>query len=217
MKYLIPNILVISLVFLAGCQVQTETKYQCANGEIVDSIDLCSSQTCPELDCSECPKQIKTEIKEVIKYQCYDGSVEDKLSNCEEPEQVIKYQCQDGTIKEDIKNCDIIQVGEDVSTNEEQNFNYKYSEYYDYEKEVLPQLESEINADVVGGYGSYERKDGKVYMVMHDEGGDFNENYRFWAVEINGETGDLIKYKEISNDGCPGQPGQCPDNSELWW
>jgi hypothetical protein len=217
MKQLISIIIIIGLVFLAGCQVQTQTKYQCANGEVVDSLDLCSEQTCPELDCSECPKQVETETKEVIKYQCYDGSTEEEFSNCDEPEVIMKYQCQDGTVKDSLKDCDIIQVGEDISTNSEHDFIYKYKEYYDYEKEVLPQLEDEVNTEVVGGYDNYARMNGRIYMVMHDEGGDFNENYRFWAVEINGETGELIKYKEISTDGCPGSPGQCPDSSELWW
>ncbi|MCF7872152.1 hypothetical protein K9L97_03895 [Candidatus Woesearchaeota archaeon] len=92
MKYLIPIMVFVGLVFLAGCQVQTETKYQCANGEVVDSLDLCSSITCPELDCSECPKQTETETKEVIKYQCYNGDIKDKISECSYVEEDIETQ-----------------------------------------------------------------------------------------------------------------------------
>jgi len=329
MKKIIPIIIILGLLFLTGCQVNSEIKYQCANGEVVDSLNLCPAQDCPKLDCSECPKQVETKSKEVIKYQCYDGSVKDKLSDCRKPETLIEDQNPENNY-ENTKDKEIVKVDEHTSNygdvlvsiqlydmedkgfgeyisiknnrdttisigsgcvypispyadgckawairpyedfpafnykylesnsevsgwvwglrkdffnqynttevrltidieNTEISFiktleniatyqvNYKYDNYYDYEDKVIPQLEDEVNADVVGGFGNRARKNGLIYTVMHDEGGDFNENYRFWAVEINGETGELIKYKEISNDGCPGQPGQCPNSSQLWW
>ncbi len=118
MKRLIPIILIMALVFLAGCQVNNETKYQCSNGEIVDSLDLCSSQ-----NCSECPKQVETETQEIIQYQCVNGAVVDSLELCSsqvcpelnyskcptqvetETKEVIKYQCFDGSIEEKLSNC----------------------------------------------------------------------------------------------------------------
>lgn len=35
---------------------------------------------CPEPDCEACPRGVET--KTVYKYQCYDGSIEDKLQDC---------------------------------------------------------------------------------------------------------------------------------------
>jgi len=102
MKQIIPIIIIIGLVFLSGCQGNTQLKYQCANGEIVDSLDLCSTQICPELDCSKCPKQVETETKEVIKYQCQDGTVKDSLKECQDnPDNNITTDQVDKIIKVD--------------------------------------------------------------------------------------------------------------------
>ena len=85
------------IVFLSGC-TQTVVKYQCADGSFVESVDACPSvecQTnCPELDCDSCPAKIEYQEKivekpvEVVKYQCYDGSIETSKSNCKTPEEV---------------------------------------------------------------------------------------------------------------------------------
>jgi len=78
-------------VFLTGCS-QTVVKYQCQDGSFKETAELCSEVSCqtncPELDCSVCP--VKTEFKEknvekpieVIKYQCTDETVVNKLSDC---------------------------------------------------------------------------------------------------------------------------------------
>ncbi len=200
--------IIIGLIFLAGCQVQTETKYQCANGKVVDSIDLCSSQTCPELNCSECPKQIETETKEVIKYQCYDGSVEEKLSNCEEPEQIIKYQCQDGTIKDDVKDCDIVEVNQKEETTGE--IDYKFSDYNDYQDYIEGEL-SQLTGHEMHSYGGQEARYGRsVFFLMWDKGEwDF---YYYWAVEVDAESGELIKYKDIT-----ASDGSRDRFDEVWW
>ena len=91
MKYLLLGILLISIIALAGCS-QTVVKYQCADGSFVDSATSCPSVSCktdcPQLDCASCP--VKTEYKEkivekpvqVIKYQCADESIKDRLSDC---------------------------------------------------------------------------------------------------------------------------------------
>ena len=84
-------VLIVSIVLISGCtqtgQVTSQPiiKYQCADGSIVDNIDLCSSHqcpSCPELDCSTCPVQTETKTVTITKYQCYDGTVRDKLSDC---------------------------------------------------------------------------------------------------------------------------------------
>lgn len=52
-------LLLIFCLFLVGCQPETIIKYQCQNGQVVDSMDLCSEQKCPECpicpECSICP------------------------------------------------------------------------------------------------------------------------------------------------------------------
>ncbi|MCK4522144.1 MAG: hypothetical protein KAU20_06215 [Nanoarchaeota archaeon] len=209
MKQIIPIIIILGLVFLTGCQVNTETKYQCANGEIVDSLDLCSTQICPELDCSECPKQVEIETKEVIKYECYDGSVEEKLSDCDEPEPIIKYQCQDGTVKDNLKDCDIIEVNQKEETTGD--IDYKFSDYNDYQNYVKEELEDLIGMDDIGNYGGQEaRYGGSVYFLYYKKGGwDF---YHYWAIEVDAESGELIKYKDITTSD-----GSRDRFDEIWW
>ncbi|MBI2575088.1 hypothetical protein HYV82_04340 [Candidatus Woesearchaeota archaeon] len=91
MKRLILGVLLLSLIVLAGCS-QTVVKYQCADGSFEDSANSCASVNCktdcPKLDCASCPT--KTEYQEkivekpvqVLKYQCADESVKDRLSDC---------------------------------------------------------------------------------------------------------------------------------------
>lgn len=48
---------IVVLLVLAGCSQQIITKYQCQNGEVVDSIDLCQQRTCRECpECEVCPE-----------------------------------------------------------------------------------------------------------------------------------------------------------------
>ena len=65
---------------MSGCS-QTVVKYQCADGSFVDSVNLCSSKTCPEancpkLDCASCPVRTETKIEtktvEKTLYVCPD-------------------------------------------------------------------------------------------------------------------------------------------------
>jgi len=180
MKYLIPIIIIAGLIFLAGCQLQTET-----------------------------------ETKEVIKYQCYDGSVEEKLSNCEEPKSIITYQCQDGTIKENIKDCDIVEVNQKEETTGE--INYKFSDYNDYQSLASVQLEEILNIEefddgiYYSGYGGQEaRYNGSVYFLLYKKGDwDF---VSYWAVEVDAESGELIKYKDIT-----ASDGSRDRFDEVWW
>lgn len=102
MKYLILGVLLISIMVLAGCS-QTVVKYQCGDGSFVDSAGLCSSKTssetnCPRLDCVNCP--VKTEYKEKI---------------VEKPIQVVKYQCADETIKDKLSDCPQIPEAQKIS------------------------------------------------------------------------------------------------------
>jgi hypothetical protein len=81
-------------IFLTGCS-ETTVRYQCQDGSFVDSAESCaqvSCQTnCPEIDYSQCPQTkcpdldcslCSLQIKEVTKYQCSDGTIKDKISDC---------------------------------------------------------------------------------------------------------------------------------------
>ena len=81
MKNMIFWLLIISVVALSGCSSQTIVKYQCADGSFVNSVNLCSSKTCPEancpkLDCASCPVRTETKIEtktvEKTLYVCPD-------------------------------------------------------------------------------------------------------------------------------------------------
>lgn len=218
--------ILLTAIIISGCITQTTIKYQCTDGSFADSTDSCPKkdcitscpeldyskcpqQKCPDLDCSECPKQVETETKEVIKYECYDGSVEEKLSDCDEPEPIIKYQCQDGTIKDSIKECDIIEVNQKEENTG--NIDYKFSGYNDYQNYVKEELEDLVGMDNLGNYGGQEaRYGGSVYFLMYKKGEwDF---YNYWAVEVDAETGELIKYKDITDS-----EGSRDRFGEIWW
>ena len=81
-------------IFLTGCS-ETTIKYQCQDGTFKDTAESCSDVSCltncpeidyskcpqtkcPDLDCSLCPVQ----TKEITRYQCQDGTVKEKLSEC---------------------------------------------------------------------------------------------------------------------------------------
>ena len=76
MKILI-TISLILILLITGCQIQ------CSECPELDCSE-CPQQKCPDLDCSTCPKQIET--KTITKYQCYDGTMKDKLSDCTKTE-----------------------------------------------------------------------------------------------------------------------------------
>ena len=99
-------LIILFVLIISGCvdrqvdiPVQIVIKYECFDGSVVDNIDLCKEQTCPELDyskcpqqkcpdvnCSKCPKQIKT-VKE---YVCPDGKTTvTSVSNCPTKEEVM--------------------------------------------------------------------------------------------------------------------------------
>lgn len=88
-KIFLGIMLVVMVSFITGCS-STTILYQCQDGSFKDSADACSSALCsssldcPELDCSVCPPKVETKTveKEVVKYQCYDDSTADKLSDC---------------------------------------------------------------------------------------------------------------------------------------
>ena len=89
-------IIILSLILvlmLSACS-STTIKYQCNDGTIKDSADLCgdvSLESCPQLDCNLCP--VKTETKVETKtitekiYVCSDLSQVKSLNDCKTEEQ----------------------------------------------------------------------------------------------------------------------------------
>ena len=90
MKYLIV-LAILSILVLSGCS-QTIVKYQCADGSFLDSAKSCPSISCktdcPQLDCNACTPKIEYKDRivekpvQVIKYQCADESIKDKIVDC---------------------------------------------------------------------------------------------------------------------------------------
>jgi len=97
---------IISLVLLSGCNQGTDKvtpeqilKYQCINGQFVDSQEGCESLICPELNCSECPSTTcptldcsicPKETETITKYVCTDGeTIVDAIENCPTEEETM--------------------------------------------------------------------------------------------------------------------------------
>lgn len=86
MKNIIFILTIVLALFVAGCATQIVTKYQCQNGQVVDSLELCSSQKCLDIDNSKCPKQ--TETKTITKYVCSNGLVMDAENDCKSNDEI---------------------------------------------------------------------------------------------------------------------------------
>jgi hypothetical protein len=99
--------------------------------------------------------------------------------------------------------------------------NYLYSNYEDYakfaNKDLMNKLdiklqENESSDFYFGHYGSKQtdfKKCGKIYFVMYKHG-DWDST-RYWAIEMDAETGELLKWEEVTlgvNE---------IDKSKLWW
>lgn len=85
---------ILSILLLTGC-TQSIVKYQCIDNSFADSpagctASSCSTTECPKLNCTTCPIKIEYREKivekpiEVIKYQCIDGTIKEKSSDCSE-------------------------------------------------------------------------------------------------------------------------------------
>src|SRR3989338_4980523 len=75
-------IAVVILLLLVAYLFASGTKYQCYNGEVVDSASLCSQVKSSNTDCPVCTKTIDVEKEIAFKYQCYDGSIKDSKEDC---------------------------------------------------------------------------------------------------------------------------------------
>lgn len=97
---------------------------------------------------------------------------------------------------------------EDRLIKESSDVNYKFTEYYDYSTYIEPKVRKLTNTSASGT--SYNaRYEGSVYFVMNSPL-EWRKN-RYWAVEVNAETGELVKLQEATT------PEGNPDFSVLWW
>jgi len=85
----------------------------------------------------------------------------------------------------------------------------------DYQYFIEKEL-SEVLGLTVSKYGGHEAMDTERVCFIMTHKVDW-QTYRFFAVELNRATGEIIKYEEIGNDGCEGSPSSCPNHKELWW
>lgn len=67
-------VVILAVAIVTGCSQPPTVSYQCADGSEVPDLRLCSSRGGTK----------KTETVTVTKYQCYDGSVKDRASDCPE-------------------------------------------------------------------------------------------------------------------------------------
>ncbi|MBR9676871.1 hypothetical protein GOV04_01925 [Candidatus Woesearchaeota archaeon] len=74
-KVIIVSFSVIAFFLFSGC-IPTTVKYQCQDGSFVDSSELCSQLSYPELT------ETKTIEKIVTKYQCANGIIVESISEC---------------------------------------------------------------------------------------------------------------------------------------
>ena len=92
--------------------------------------------------------------------------------------------------------------------------NYLYTSFSDYGRKISSELEKEIGIELEQVYGQEKdftnfKKCGKVYflMIKHGEW----DSVRYWAVEMNAETGELLKWKEVTSKE------NYVNRSKLWW
>lgn len=104
---------------------------------------------------------------------------------------------------------EMIQVGEDVYIENESNINYLYYTYNGYQKAIRDEFAAIVNETTVYADGVFGKDHGRIYMIMYIKYyEDFLPIYQYWGLEINAETLELIKYKELN-----------PNNrfNEIWW
>jgi hypothetical protein len=85
----------------------------------------------------------------------------------------------------------------------------------EYQEFITSELSELLDLDVRGYGGKEAITSESVYFIMYYEVDWITD--RFFAVEVSRQTGEIIKYKEIGNDACPGSPGRCPNISTIWW
>ncbi len=173
-------LLLAALVLLSAC---SSVQYQCADGSFANAQDECPAIT---------PQEEKVVYEERVVTR-----------------EILKYQCANGTIVDSAGQCS----GESAPSVNPDGYYFleSYDDYARYIKRDLQILinQSSLNARAWRGEEGkdHARRDGKIYLVMYKETGD---TYRFWAVEVNGENGAILRHREVTIENEI-------DYHELWW
>ena len=79
----------------------------------------------------------------------------------------------------------------------QREINYLFTSYSDYGRKISSELEEKIGIENLGVYGGEEAKYcGKIYFLMYKHGEW--DSVRYWAIEIDAETGELLEWKEVT-------------------
>lgn len=90
-------------------------------------------------------------------------------------------------------------------------YDYKFSEYNDYADFVKEEIQEKVGVNDLRNYGGQEaRYGGSVYFLYYEKGEW--DKYKYWAVEVDAETGELIKYEDISTP-----EGDREGFDNAWW
>ena len=81
----------------------------------------------------------------------------------------------------------------------QREINYLFTSYSDYGRKISSELEEKIGIENLGVYGGEEAKYcGKIYFLMYKHGEW--DSVRYWAIEIDAETGELLEWKEVTKE-----------------
>lgn len=183
-----------------------------------------------DLIISESIRDLKSDKKTIEEYKIKIGTTRElkelqvKLEE-ELGDLFLGEEVQDKNVYTVYENSLMEEYEKDIPQDKEcdNNVNYLFTEYYEYAKFVSSDLinlaklevpENENPEYFFGEYGGREgienyRNCGKVYFMMFRHGEW--DSTRYWAVEIDAETGELLRWEEVTagnNDF---------DSSKFWW
>lgn len=109
-----------------------------------------------------------------------------------------------GMYTEEVRVVDHISNQEITNTT---TFELIYDRPVNYQRYVQDEISEIVGLDLHPYGGHEEMTDGRVYFIMWHEV-DW-KTYRYWAVEIDRESLEIVRCEEIGNDG--------PNYGDLWW
>lgn len=190
------------ILLIVGC---TNTEVNCSSCCPEDNTPYANcSSCCPECNCSSCCPMCNTTADCPVDTSPYN-SCSSCCPSCEGT--TYLFVCYDGSVVYELSECD----KQYNYTYSENNIDYKYSEYREYQDYIKHELESLTGYEDLGSYGGeWARYNGSVFFLMHKT--MEWEFVKYWAVEVNATTGELIKYKDITSE-----EGDRTRFNETWW
>ena len=160
---------------------------------------------------SDCPKELIENVTNGKSCKDEDGCPVCSDFGCSRCDRDVKVQpvCSNGSLIDNIAKCNIITLKErkQISESEVDYLYYSYDEYIKNVKEdfkylIYDENDPYTNKDI-HSYGSQynSRSNGSIFGLVYRRNVEdgFNNDFSFWAVEIDSETGELLKYKELGN------------------